>query len=79
MVHTISKLQTTQGRYDGEMEMKNKSYLRIILMEYYITLLYYMMEENLFVYVECSPVKHTASWFCHKKKMGKEKKRKESK
>ena len=48
-------------------------------MEYYITLLYYMMEENLFVYVECSPVKHTASWFCHKKEMGKEKKRKESK
>ena len=45
----------------------------------------YMMEENMFVYVECSSVKHAASRFsatkkCHKKKkirMKKKKKRKE--
>ena len=47
----MPKLQKTQGRYAGTMEMKSKLYLRIIL------LINYMMEENLFVYVECSSVK----------------------
>ena len=42
----MSKLQTTQGRYDGAMEMSSKLYLRIIL------LINYIMEENLFVNVE---------------------------
>ena len=51
------------------MEMKSKLYLRIIL------LINYMMEENLFVYVECSSVKRVASRFSvrknatHKKKV----------
>ena len=63
----MPKLQKTQGRYAGAMEMKSKLYLQIIL------LINYMMEENLFVYVECSSVKHVASRFsvrkkCHKKK-----------
>ena len=63
----MSKLQTTQGRYDGAMEMKRKLYLRIIL------LINYVMKENLWVYVECSSVKYAASRFsvrkkCHKKK-----------
>ena len=63
----MSKLQTTQGRYNEAMEMQRKLYLRIIL------LINYMIEENLFVYVEGSSVKHAASWFsvtkkCHKKK-----------
>ena len=57
----MSKLQTAQGRYDGAMEMKSKLYLRILL------LIYYMMEENLFVYVECSFVKHAASRFSVRK------------
>ena len=61
-VHTMSKLQTTQGPYDGAMEMKSKLYLRIVL------LINYMMEENLFVYVECSTVKHAASRFSVKKR-----------
>ena len=42
----MPKLQKTQGRYDGVMEMKSKLYFRIIL------LINYMMEENLFVNVE---------------------------
>ena len=37
----MPKLQTTQGRYDGVMEMKIRLYLRIIL------LINYMMAENL--------------------------------
>ena len=67
----MSKLQTTQGRYDGAMEMKSKLYLRIIL------LINYMMEENLFVYVECSSVKHAASRFSVRKNVTK-KRQKES-
>ena len=39
------------------MEIKRKLYLRIIL------LINYMTEENLFVNVEQSPVKHAASRF----------------
>ena len=35
--------------------MKSKLYLRTVLLSNY------MMEENLFVYVECSSVKHAAS------------------
>ena len=54
------------------MEMKSKLYLRIIL------LINYMMEENLFVYVECSSVKHVASKFSVRKNVTK-KKRKEKK
>ena len=66
----MSKLQTTQGPYDGAMEMKSKLYLRIIL------LINYMMEENLFVYVECSTVKHAASRFSVKKRKKQEWKKK---
>ena len=61
----MSKLQTTQGRYDGAMEIKRKLYLRIIL------LINYMIEENLFVYVECSSVKHAASRFSVRKNVTK--------
>ena len=57
----MSKLQTTQGRYDGAMEMKSKIYLQIIL------LINYMM----FVYVECSTVKHAASLFSVRKNVTK--------
>ena len=64
----MSKLQTTQGRYDGAMEMKSKLYLRIIL------IINYMMKENLFVYVECSSVKHEASRFSVRKNVTKKKK-----
>ena len=39
----MPKLQKTQGRYDGAMEMKSKLYLRIIL------LINYMMDKNLFM------------------------------
>ena len=68
----MPKLQKTQGRYAGAMEMKSKLYLRIIL------LINYMMEENLFVYVECSSVKHAASRFSVRKNVTK-KNRKERK
>ena len=68
----MPKLQQTQGRYAGAMEMKSKLYLRIIL------LINYMMEENQFVSVECSSVKHVASWFSVRKNITKKKKRKES-
>ena len=52
------------------MEMKSKLFLRIIL------LINYMMEENLFVYVECSSVKHVASRFSVRKNVTKKKKKK---
>ena len=52
------------------MEMKSKLYLRIIL------LINYMMEENLFVYVECSSVKHVASKFSVRKNVTKKRKEK---
>ena len=62
------KLQT---QHQGDtMQMKSKLYLRIIL------LINYMMEENLFVYVECSSVKHVASRFSVRKNVTKKKKRK---
>ena len=61
----MSKLETTQGRYDGAMEMKSKIYLQIIL------LINYMMEGNLFFYVECSSVKHAASLFSVRKNVTK--------
>ena len=67
----MSKIQTTQERYDGAMEIKRKLDLRIIL------LINYMTEENLFVYVECSSVKHAASRFSVRKKCHKKKKKKE--
>ena len=67
----MPKLQITQARYDRAMEMKSKLYLRIIL------LINYMMEENLFVYVECSSVKHAASRFSVRKNVTK-KRQKES-
>ena len=66
----MPKLQKTQGRYAGAMEMKSKLYLRIVL------LINYMMEENLFVYVECSSVKHVASQFSVRKNVTKKKKKK---
>ena len=64
----MPKLQKTQGRYAGAMEMKSKLYLRIIL------LINYMMEENLFVYLECSSVKHLTSRFPVRKNVSKKKK-----
>ena len=69
----MSKLQSTQGRYEGAMEIKRKLYLRIIL------LTNYMIEENLFVYAEWSSVKHAASWFSVKKKCPQKKKKKKKK
>ena len=42
---------------DDTMEMKSKLYLRIML------IINYIMEENLFVYVEWFPVKYVASRF----------------
>ena len=68
----MSKLQTTQGRYDRVMEIKRKLYLRTIL------LISYMIEENLFANVEYSPVKHAASIFCQKKCHKKKQRQKES-
>ena len=67
----MSKLQTKQGRYDGVMDIKRKLYLRIIL------LINYMIEENLFVNVEQSPVRHAASRFSVRKNVTK-KRQKES-
>ena len=64
----MPKLQKTQRRYAGGMEMTSRLYLRIIL------LINYMMEENLFVYVECSSVKHVASRFSVRKNVTKKKK-----
>ena len=58
---------------DGAMEMKSKLHLRIIL------LINYMMEENLFVYVECSSVKHVASKFFVRKNITKKKEKKRKK
>ena len=55
------------------MKMKNKLYLRIIL------LINYIMEENLFDNVQQSPVKHAASWFSVRKKCHKKTKTKKSK
>ena len=55
------------------MEMKSKLYLRIIL------LINCMMKENLFVYVECSSVKHVVSKISVRKNVTKKKKRKERK
>ena len=66
----MPKLQKTKGRYAGAMEMKIKLYLRIIL------LINYIVEENLFVYVECSSVKHVASRFSVRKNFTKKKERK---
>ena len=63
----MPKLQTTQGQYDGAMEMKRKLYLRIVF------LINYMTEDNLFVYVECSSVKHAASRFSVRKNVTKNK------
>ena len=52
------------------MEMKSKLYIKIVL------LINYMMEKNLFVYVECSPVKHAVSQFSVRKIVTKKKKEK---
>ena len=65
----MSKLQTTQGRYDRAMEIKRKLYLRTIL------LISYMIEENLFANVEYSPVKHATSRFSVRKNVTKKKQR----
>ena len=70
----MPKLQITQGRNDGAIEIKIKLYLQIIL------LINYMAEENLFVYVECSckACNFTVFWQkkCHQKKKKKKMKRK---
>ena len=66
----MSKLQTTLGRYDGAIELNIKLYLRIVL------LINYMMEENLFVYVACSSVKHTTSRYSVRKNITKKKRNK---
>ena len=68
----MSKIQTTQERYDGAMETKRKLDLRIIL------LINYMTEENLFVYAECSSIKHAASRFSVRKNVTKKNKRKKN-
>ena len=68
MVHTMSKLQTTQGRFDGAIEVNIKLYLRIVL------LINDMMEENLFAYVACSFVKHATSRYSVRKNITKKKK-----
>ena len=68
----MSKIQTTQERYDGAMEIKRKLDLRIIL------LINYMTEENLFVYTECSSIKHAASRFSVRKNVTKKNKRKKN-
>ena len=52
------------------MQMKSKLYLRIIL------LINYMIEENLFVNVELSPVKYAASRFSVRKNVTKKDKKK---
>ena len=65
----MPKLQKTQGRYAGAMEMTSRLYLRIIL------LINYMMEENLFVYVEWSSVKYVASRFSVRKNVTRKKKK----
>ena len=52
------------------MEMNSKSHFRIIL------LIKYMMEENMFVYVECCSVKHVASRFYVRKNVTKKRKEK---
>ena len=54
----ISKLQTTQGRYDGGKELAIFTN---------ISLINHVMEENLFVNVEYTPVKHAASRFSVRK------------
>ena len=66
----MPKLQTAQGQYDRAIEMKSKLYLQIIFS------INYMTEENLFVYVECSSVKHAASRFSVRKNVTKKKKKK---
>ena len=53
-----SKLQTTQGRYDGDKEFA--IFTNILLINH-------VMEENLFVNVEYTPVKHAASRFSVRK------------
>ena len=68
----MSKIQTTQERYDGAMEIKRKLDLRIIL------LINYMTEENLFVYAERSSIKHAASRFSVRKNVTKKNKRKKN-
>ena len=46
---------------DDTMQMNSKLYLQIIL------LINYMMDENLFVYIEWSPVQHATSRFSVRK------------
>ena len=53
--------------------MESKLYLRIIL------LVNYMTEENLFIYVECSSVKHAASRFSFRKNVTKKREKKKRK
>ena len=69
----VTKNTRTISWSDGAMEMKRKLYLRIILLSNY------MMEENLFVYIECSSVKHVASRFSVRKNVTKKKNKKEKK
>ena len=66
----ISKLYTTQWRFDGVMGDKSKLQLRIML------LINNMMKENLFAHAECSFVKHVAPGSSVIKNVTKEKKRK---
>ena len=65
--------QSFRQHKPNTMQMKSKLYLRIIL------LINYMMEENLFVYVECSSVKHAASRFSVRKNATKKIEKKERK
>ena len=72
-LHAMSKLQTTQGRYDGAMVMKSKLYLQITL------LINYMMKKNLFVFVEYSSRKYAASRFSVRKNVTKKRKKERKK
>ena len=64
MIHEATRYTRYQSyrQHKGDtMKMKSKLYLRIIL------LINDTMEENLFAYVDTSPVKHTASRFSVRK------------
>ena len=64
-----TRYQSYRQQKGDTMAIKNYLYLRIIL------LINYVMEENLFVNVEYSPVKHATSRFSVRKNVAKKKKR----
>ena len=73
MIHEATRYtryQSYRQNKDDTMEVKSKLYLRITL------LINYMMEENLFLYVVWSSVKHAASVFPVEKNFTKKEKNK---